>query len=87
MLAPSQTALSSPWSTAVLDLPLYLTPRELAQLLQKSERSLERDRIVGRSIPFKKIGRKVLYSRDDVINYLSSASFKSTQEAKAARTT
>ena len=80
----SPAVLASPWPAAATDLPLFLTQRQLAHLLGKSVRTLEHDRIVGRSIPFKKIGRKVLYAREDVLSHLASASFRSTREAKEA---
>jgi hypothetical protein len=58
------------WPASALDLPLFLTPEQLAYLLDKSVRTLERDRHMGRSIPYRKVGRTVLYARDDVLEYL-----------------
>ena len=55
---------------SALDLPLFMTPDQLAYLLDKSVRTLERDRHMGRSIPFGRVGRTVLYAREDVLQYL-----------------
>ena len=58
------------WPASVAEIPLFLTPRYLAHLLNRSERTLERDRHMGRFIPYRKVGRTVLYARDDVLEYL-----------------
>ena len=58
------------WPASALDLPLFMTPDQLAYLLDKSVRTLERDRHMGRSIPFGRVGRTVLYAREDVLQYL-----------------
>lgn len=79
-------ALASPWPSAASELPLFLTQEQLAHLLGRSPRTLERDRAVGCSIPFTKVGRKVFYAREDVLSHLAAASFTSTQEAKRAGT-
>lgn len=85
--APAQAAQESPdaWPNAVSALPLFMTQRQLARLLHKSVRTLERDRIAGTGVPFRKMGKTVLYARDDVLSALDAASFKSTREAKATR--
>lgn len=80
----SHPPTSAQWPAATSDLPLFLTPQRLAELLGVSVRTLERNRHVARSIPFRKIGRRVLYARDDVLAYLAEATFRSTAEAKAA---
>lgn len=77
---------SAQWPAASTDLPLFLTPQYLAALLHLSVRTLERKRQVGEGIPFKKLGRRVFYARDDVLAHLADASFRSTAEAKAAHT-
>ena len=64
----------SRWPSAASELPLFLTPRELAALLNKSVRTLQRDRVTGRSLPFTKHGRTVLYPRDPVLAMLTSQS-------------
>ena len=53
-------AAAGEWPTNASDLPLFLTQQQLAHLLGKSVRTLERHRHVGQSIPFKKVGRTVL---------------------------
>jgi hypothetical protein len=52
-------------------LPSVSTPKQLSQAVQMSEGSLAQDRHRGRGIPFVKIGGRVRYLRDDVINYLA----------------
>ena len=61
--------------------PLNTQPH-LAEVLFVSERKLERDRHEGTGIPFVKIGRRVLYRREDVLEYLMANRFTSTAEAK-----
>jgi Helix-turn-helix domain len=73
------------WPSEIDKIPLFLTQKELAHLLGRSVRTLERDRGTGGRIPFKKIGRSVLYSREDVLQFLDEASFQNTREAKAMR--
>ena len=63
-------------------LPPLLTQAYLAEVLFVSERKLERDRHEGTGIPFVKIGRRVLYRREDVLMYLEANRFTSTAEAK-----
>ena len=65
-------ASASRWPSAASELPLFLTPQELAELLKKSVRTLQRDRVLGRSLPFTKHGRTVLYPRDPVLAMLSN---------------
>ena len=83
----SLISLTAPgeWPTDITDLPLFLTQDQLAHLLGKSVRTLERDRHIGHSIPFTKVGRKVFYGRADVLSHLAGSSFTSTRDAKAAR--
>lgn len=61
------------WPSDINQLPLFLTQSELAHLLGRSVRTLERDRATGGRIPFKKIGRHILYARRDVLSYLEAA--------------
>ena len=58
-----------------------MTQTYLADLFEVSERKLERDRHEGTGIPFVKIGRRVLYRREDVLEYLKANRFTSTAEA------
>jgi excisionase family DNA binding protein len=55
---------------------------QLAKLLNISERKLERDRHAGHGPRFCKIGRRILYRREDVLAYLEAHCFASTAEAK-----
>ncbi|HRN87909.1 MAG TPA: DNA-binding protein [Hyphomicrobium sp.] len=80
---PAASPTPGVWPRTADELPLYLTQHELARLLQKSVRTLERDRVAGSGIAFRKIGKTVLYGRDDVIAHLDAARFVSTAEAKA----
>ena len=48
----------------------WLTPRQVAQLLPISSGSLANQRSEGRGIPFHKLGARVLYSRQDVDDFL-----------------
>ncbi|OYW53029.1 MAG: hypothetical protein B7Z29_17600 [Hyphomicrobium sp. 12-62-95] len=73
------------WPSSSDALPLFLTQRELAQLLVKSVRTLERDRMAGSGIAFRKVGRTVLYAKQDVLDYLAASRFVSTAEARAER--
>lgn len=54
------------------DLPPLLTPKQLAALLSTSEAALSQDRYLGKGIPFTKIGARVRYLRDDVLDYLAA---------------
>jgi hypothetical protein len=60
------------WPTAILDLPLVLTEPQLAHVSGVTVRTLQRRRRRGGSIPFKRVGRKVFYSRDDVLSYFGA---------------
>jgi hypothetical protein len=70
----SLTALTvrGEWPTAISDLPLLLTEPQLAHVSGVTVRTLQRRRRRGGSIPFKRIGRKVFYSRDDVLSYFGT---------------
>jgi hypothetical protein len=70
----SLTALTArgEWPTAVSDLPLVLTEPQLAHVRGVTVRTLQRDRRRGDSIPFKRIGRRIYYARDDVLSYFGA---------------
>ena len=57
------------WPSATNGLPLVLTQHQLAHLRGVTLRTLQRERRVGRSVPFIKVGRKILYARADVLEY------------------
>jgi hypothetical protein len=54
------------------------TERETAMALGCSVYKLQRDRRIGTSIPFKKIGRSVRYDIADIEAYLNKRTFTST---------
>lgn len=51
-------------------LPPLLTPAELADLMRTTTNSLAQDRYLGRGVPFIKNGKRVLYARTAVLDYL-----------------
>jgi hypothetical protein len=59
-----------------------LLQNQLAKILHKSVRSLERDRVQGSGPKFCKAGKRVLYRWSDVLKFLEDNSFSSTSEAK-----
>jgi hypothetical protein len=72
------------WPASLEDLPIFLTQKQLAELLACSERKLERHRCSGEGIPFVKHGRRVYYPRDVVFAELRKRLYSSTAEAKRA---
>lgn len=81
--APS--SLVSNWPRRFDDLPVLMTQTHVAELMGVSERTLERQRHTGGGIRFCKMGRKVLYRRDDVVRHLLNCCFENTAEVKASR--
>jgi excisionase family DNA binding protein len=57
-----------------------LTQREAACVLRLSERTLERSRVTGFGPPFAKVGRRVLYRREDLDAWVASRVVTSTSE-------
>lgn len=53
------------------DLPALMTTAELAAFIRASRQSLDQDRYLGRGIPYVRIGRKIRYSRETVLKFLS----------------
>lgn len=51
-------------------LPALLTQKQAAEYLSKSPKWFERDRWVGPTIPFVKIGRSVRYRAVDLLKYV-----------------
>lgn len=62
------------------ELPPLLNPAEVAQLLRTSENSLAQDRYLGRGLPFIKHGRRVLYAKASVLEYLDANTCQRTDE-------
>ena len=56
------------------DLPKHLNEHEVAERIGISVKTLQRMRHEMRGIPFKKIGRRVIYSEIEVARYLDSHS-------------
>lgn len=54
----------------VTTVPVLWTQRQVAEYLGKSEKWLERDRWIGATIPFVKVGRAVRYRAADVVAYV-----------------
>ena len=61
------------------------TQETLCAMLSCSEGSAERDRNLGRGVPFYKIGRLVRYKKMDILDYLNQkhAQQKTTPKEKA----
>src|SRR5262245_53776494 len=57
------------WPANLSDLPYFLTDDDLAHLLGRSLRTLERQRRDGTSPPFTVVGRTILYPRDAVVEH------------------
>lgn len=68
--------------TRIDELPVLLTPQELAQLLRTTTNSLAQDRYLGRGVPFVRHGRKVLYARSDVLSYLDKNRAQRTDDPR-----
>jgi hypothetical protein len=64
--------------TAVSD---YLTQTEAAQFTRLSPRTLERMRLTGAGPKYTKAGRRVIYSRQVIEEWLQQRTFKSTSDA------
>ena len=69
---------------SIEELPLFLTPRQLAVLMSVSTRTLERERKDGCGLPFTKRGRRIYYLRDVVVTVMREGMCSSTAEAKRA---
>ena len=57
-------------TTEVDGLPALMTPAELAQFVP--DNSLAQERYLGRGVPFIRVGRRVRYSRSDVLACLEA---------------
>ena len=70
----TMNAMSTPASIsdAVMTEPILWTQHQTATYLGVSEKWLERDRWVGATIPFVKVGRSVRYRAGDVVAYLNA---------------
>lgn len=62
----------------------YLTQAEAAQFTRLSPRTLERMRLTGNGPKYSKAGRRVIYSRRAIEEWLENRTYKSTSDATAA---
>jgi hypothetical protein len=69
-------------ATSLDELPTLLTPPELARLLRTTTNTLAQDRYLGRGVPFVRHGRKVLYARTDVLDYLEENRCQRTDDPR-----
>jgi hypothetical protein len=53
-------------------IPKLLRQKEVASIIRKSESWLERQRWLQEGIPYRKVGRNVLYDEDDVLVFLDA---------------
>jgi len=56
----------------------FLNNAEAAAFLRLSPRTLEKRRMLGDGPRFRKIGRRVIYALDDLINWANARSFEAT---------
>ena len=61
--------------------PRYLTNTEAAGFLNLSPRTLEKFRVIGGGPRFRKFGRRVLYSIQDLEGWANRRSCESTSDA------
>ena len=68
-----KTAFSSgpaPWPSAAGGLPLVMDQHQTALLLKVSLRTLQRQRRHGISAPYRKLGRRIYYTRAAILRHL-----------------
>jgi predicted DNA-binding transcriptional regulator AlpA len=61
----------------------YLTQSEAAQFTRLSPRTLERMRLTGNGPRYTKAGRRVIYARRAIEEWLENRTYKSTSDATA----
>ena len=57
------------------DLPALATTAEVADFIRASKASLDQDRYLNRGLPYVRIGRRIRYRREDVLNFLAANRF------------
>lgn len=62
----------------------FMNQRTTAEFLGLSERTLERFRLEGRGPVFRRFGRRILYSRGDVLEWADAQRRTSTSDTGAA---
>lgn len=55
-----------------MDIPRFLTEREVSKITRRAVQTLRNDRHYGRGFPYIKIGRSVRYKESDVIQHMES---------------
>lgn len=71
-------------ASVIDELPILMTPAELARFLRTTTNSLAQERYLGRGVPFIKNGRRVLYARSDVVAYLERNTVQRTDDPRGA---
>jgi hypothetical protein len=69
------------WPSDPNSLPFMLTENQVAELEGRSPRTLQRERVTGTGCPFVKIGKRIFYARDAVLERFARQ-FKSVADAK-----
>jgi predicted DNA-binding transcriptional regulator AlpA len=82
MPEPQAATTAPPGSVRAYLAEAYLTQREVAAHLRLSERTLERHRVSGTGPRFVKLGRRIVYRRDDVEDWAATHTVTSTSEAE-----
>lgn len=57
---------------------------EVANMTGLTVSTLRQWRVSGSKLPFVKLGRRVVYKKDDVTDYIAANTFRSTTEAEQA---
>src|ERR1700680_2689476 len=64
---------------------LLITTAQLSSVIDRAESTIEKDRLAGRGVPFRKIGRQVRYRVGDIREYIRALpSYLSTSEFSGA---
>lgn len=69
MKRPHAASQPSSW-TDLSELPAFLKPPEAATVLRTTAANLSQDRFLNRGAPYIKVGKRVLYERDALLEYL-----------------
>jgi len=77
--SPPEVAMMSP--AAIVSSSHYLTNDEAAAFLKLSPRTLEKQRVKGTGPRFRKFGRRVIYSLEDLESWSNERVFDSTAAA------
>ena len=61
-----------------MDTPKYLNEKEVSVLAKRAVNTLRADRHFGRGLPYRKVGRQVLYRQDEVVAFLERGKIETT---------